>query len=102
MSGYNSFQASGNLLSATVKTSYEFIKSTFPLELASRMATWLNSPNQDPCAMYFLAAGVNSTQTKVICEKYDFGNVSDVQFFVNGNWFKEDFGPIMEATNMTQ
>lgn len=96
MSSYNSFQASGNMLSATVKTSYEFIKSTFPIELASRMTTQLMSLSDDPCATYFGAAGVDTTQVKAICEKYDFAEVSNVTFFVKGYWYGEINPDVME------
>jgi len=103
---YNTYQAYGNMLTKTISLSVQAIRENFPVNLASRIIAYYckeeSLSRASCCTGYMNAAGVNATQTTAICEKYNFNNITDVQFFVSDKWFSRNGAAVKSQTNMTQ
>ena len=94
-----------------MNTSFVLLKEVLPLEITSRVLaqTIYASTNNTGehgvrlnCS-YFVGQVIwNTTDKNKICVKYNFSDVEDLKFFINGTWYK---GNYLEAfkneTNMT-
>ena len=84
----------------TIQNSVKEIETNFPVNLASRTTALLNKNDAKTCDGYMTAAGVEAAQIAIICAKYDFTNVTDVQFFVSGTWYGQTV-QVRAQTDMT-
>lgn len=84
----------------TIQNSVKEIETNFPVNLASRTTALLIKAEGKTCDDYMTAAEVEVAQIAVICAKYDFTNVTDVQFFVSGTWYGQTI-QVRAQTDMT-
>lgn len=79
------------------------IAEFFPINLASRTLAFRmknNIPNTNKCNAYMTNAQVPADNVTTICQKYDFTNITDVNLFVSGTWYK-DTTAVKAGTDMT-
>lgn len=102
-SSYNNV-AFGSLMQKAMNQSFHLLEEVLPLEITARVFAQSITADKEKDCHYFIDQVVKDVAaTNEICLKYNFSDVEQLKFFINGTWYGGEYvGYLMGNCSMDE
>ena len=74
-------------ISRSIELSMTEIEDLIAVEVATRSMAGYNKAKNFSCGYFFESTDASQDQKEIICYKYNFSNLDDLNYFVSATWF---------------
>jgi len=99
------YLSEGQLIAKSITSTQSLLLKVFPAEFSTRnLGHKINIPGSIiSCENFMNKASTNLETINNTCQKFNFGQLEDLRFFVNGTWFGQNATVMAETgMNMTE